>query len=95
MLTIKKMKKIILVLTTITCFAFYGNSQEVASAEKYGKTLNLGIGVGYYGYVGHSMPVVHADFEFDVAKNFTLIKTIITGEVILIILTEITTIIKQ
>lgn len=66
------MKKLILVLTTITCFAFYGNSQEIASAEKYGKTLNLGLGIGYYGYVGHSMPVVHADFEFDVARNFTL-----------------------
>ena len=40
--------------------------------EKYGKTLNLGLGIGYYGYVGHSIPVLHADYEFDVAKNFTL-----------------------
>lgn len=43
-----------------------------ATAQNYGKTLNLGVGVGYYGYVGHSMPVLHADYEFDVAKNFTL-----------------------
>ena len=32
-------------------------------AEKYGNTLNLGLGVGgftgRYGYVGHSMPVFH------------------------------------
>ena len=48
------------------------SAQETVSAEKYGKTLNAGIGIGYYGYIGHSTPVVHADFEFDVAKNFTL-----------------------
>lgn len=66
------MKKIILMLIAVTCLTNTSRSQEVASAEKYGKTLNMGIGVGYYGYVGHSMPVVHADFEFDVARNFTL-----------------------
>src|SRR5579872_6031814 len=47
-------------------------AKKATSGEKYGRTLNLGLGIGYYGYVGHSMPVVHADFEFDVAKNFTL-----------------------
>lgn len=47
-------------------------AQETASSEKFGKTLNLGVGLGYYGYVGHSMPVLHADVEFDVARNFTL-----------------------
>lgn len=44
--------------------------------SSYGKVLNLGIGVGgysgYYGYVGRSVPVFHVDYEFDVAKNFTL-----------------------
>ncbi len=48
------------------------SAQETTTAEKFGKTLNAGIGVGYYGYVGHSMPVLHANYEFDVAKNFTL-----------------------
>ncbi|MBC7861679.1 MAG: hypothetical protein IAF38_01820 [Bacteroidia bacterium] len=48
------------------------SAQEKASAEKYGKTLNAGVGIGYYGYIGHSIPVLHANFEFDVAKNFTL-----------------------
>lgn len=47
-------------------------AQTASSSENYGKTLNLGIGIGYYGYVGHSMPVLHADYEFPVAKNFTL-----------------------
>jgi hypothetical protein len=48
------------------------NIQSATSAEKYGKTLNVGIGLGYYGYMGGSSPVLHADFEFDLAKNFTL-----------------------
>jgi hypothetical protein len=47
-------------------------AQEAASGERFGKTLNLGLGLGYYGYVGHSMPVLHADYEFGVARNFTL-----------------------
>lgn len=48
------------------------SAQEADTPEKFGKTLNLGLGLGYYGYVGHAMPVVHADFEIDVARNFTL-----------------------
>jgi len=40
--------------------------------EQYGKTLNLGLGIGYYRYANHSMPVLHANYEFDVAKDFTL-----------------------
>jgi hypothetical protein len=46
--------------------------QEVTSPEKYGTTLNLGAGAAYYGYLGQALPIVHADFEFDVARNFTL-----------------------
>jgi hypothetical protein len=48
------------------------SAQKNRASEQYGNTLNLGVGLGYYGYVGHSMPVLHADYEFDVAKNFTL-----------------------
>jgi hypothetical protein len=44
----------------------------VPATEKYGNTLNMGLGVGYYGYVGYAMPVVHANYEFDVMKNLTL-----------------------
>ncbi len=61
----------LLFLLSFTSNKMYG--QETSSGgEKFGKTLNLGLGIGYYGYVGHSMPVVHADFEIDVAKNFTI-----------------------
>ncbi len=73
------MKKII--LTTIVLFvAFTFNSyaQNVHHnyPEKYGNTLNVGVGIGgyygYYGYIGRSLPVVNINYEFDVAKNFTL-----------------------
>lgn len=44
--------------------------------EKYGRTLNLGLGVGgysgYYGYAGRSLTVFHINYEIDVARNFTL-----------------------
>jgi hypothetical protein len=46
------------------------------SQEKYGNTFNIGLGVGgyagYYKYSGKSLPIIHFDYEFDVAKNFTL-----------------------
>jgi len=67
------MKKIILLSTAIlTLFVSSMNAQDKPAAEKYGKTLNLGAGIGYYGYVGHSLPVGMMNFEFDVARNFTL-----------------------
>src|SRR5688500_17295794 len=47
-------------------------AQENSSPEKFGNTLNTGIGIGYYGYVGHSMPVVSMNYEIDIARNFTL-----------------------
>lgn len=66
------MKKYFLTLLLLSCLTqFSGYAQD-----KYGKTLNLGIGIGgysgYYGYVGSATPVFHIDYEFDVAKNFTL-----------------------
>ena len=65
----------ILILTSLSCMMISLNditAQEAVSPEKFGNTLNAGIGVGYYGYIGTSMPVLHANYEFDIAKNFTL-----------------------
>ncbi len=45
---------------------------EKPAYEKYGKTLNLGAGIGYYGYIGNTVPVGTLNFEFDVARHFTL-----------------------
>jgi len=66
--------KIVLVCSLLLVLGNMVTAQENTKtiADKYGRTLNVGLGVGYYGYAGHSMPVLHADYEIDVAKNFTL-----------------------
>jgi hypothetical protein len=61
------LKKFFALVLLFALFQLSGSAQQ-----KYGKTLNFGIGIGYYGYVGHSMPVLHFNYEFDAAKNFTL-----------------------
>ncbi len=45
---------------------------ELKAQEKFGKTLNLGLGLGYYSYAGYYFPAVHLNYELDVARNFTL-----------------------
>lgn len=57
------MKKIILLMILTSLFA-----GGLKSQEKYGKTLNVGAGVGYYGYA----PALSINYEFDIFKNFTL-----------------------
>jgi hypothetical protein len=46
--------------------------QRNTGIEKYGNTLNVGLGIGYYGYIGHSLPVLHLNYEMDVINNLTL-----------------------
>ncbi len=64
-------KLIILIILFISILHFNANAQE-----KYGSTLNLGLGVGgysgYYKYAGRSLPVFHINYEFGMATNFTL-----------------------
>lgn len=66
------MKKFI--FATLMFSALIGGkvTAQESSGETFGNTLNLGVGIGYYGYVGRTLPVVHADYEFNVARNFTL-----------------------
>ncbi|HEY8403356.1 MAG TPA: hypothetical protein VIK71_01970 [Flavobacteriales bacterium] len=47
-------------------------SLGLQAQERYGKTANLGVGLGYYGYLGRSVPAFHFNYEFDVAPSFTL-----------------------
>ncbi|MDD2797285.1 MAG: hypothetical protein PHV20_01705 [Bacteroidales bacterium] len=63
----------------ICILAFYTSgvrAEKHASSDRYGHTLNVGIGIGgysgYYNYVGQSLPVLNANYEFTVANNFTL-----------------------
>jgi hypothetical protein len=62
-------------IAAVLCMTFFASdvsAQESNASESFGNTLNIGLGIGYYGYIGHTLPVVHADFEFNVARNFTL-----------------------
>ncbi len=69
-------KSIFILLFLITMLSISSFAQRNRNSEKYGKTLNLGVGVGgysgYYGYVGHTLPVFNINYEFDVASSFTL-----------------------
>jgi len=78
------MKKniLILMLFAFLCTSSSAITDSSTLAKKkmdlaqYGNTLNLGLGIGgyygYYGYIGRTLPVFHINYEFDVAKNFTL-----------------------
>lgn len=67
------MKKTTLILICfLTLFITGANAQRNTNSSAYGSTFNAGLGIGYYGYVGRSIPVIHLNYEFDVAKNFTL-----------------------
>jgi hypothetical protein len=66
------MKKIIFItLFFVSVFHLNGYAQE-----KFGGTLNLGLGLGgyagYYRYAGHTIPVFAINYEFNTAPNFTL-----------------------
>ncbi|MGV3503716.1 MAG: hypothetical protein ACO1O1_08400 [Adhaeribacter sp.] len=61
------MKKFITFMLLLTLAHFSSQAQST-----YGKTLNVGVGIGYYGYLNHSLPVLHFNYELDAAKNFTL-----------------------
>lgn len=67
MKAIYKITILILLLIQINAHA-----QEKISPEKFGKTLNIGAGIGYYGYIGETFPIGNINFEFDLFKNFTL-----------------------
>lgn len=74
------MKTRILTFTLLSLLMICGTNlsaqKRTTVGESHGSALNLGLGVGgyygYYNYVGRSLPVFHLNYEFDVARNFTL-----------------------
>lgn len=72
MYTFKKLINTMLLTLTSTLLLLLITCNTSSAQESYGKTLNAGLGIGYYGYIGNTLPVLHANYEFDVAKNFTL-----------------------
>ena len=61
-------------IALISALMVLGNSiyAQQVSNEKFGNTLNLGAGIGYYGYLGRALPVIGINYELDVVRNFTL-----------------------
>ena len=69
----KTMAVAALMATGISAFAQDNNApRKTPRAESFGNTLNLGLGVAYYGYLGGDAPIFFANYEFNVARNFTL-----------------------
>jgi hypothetical protein len=72
------MKKVIFTIAIVLFALSSGLSAQgrYQTSERFGGTLNLGLGIGgysgYYGYVGHTLPVFDVNYEFGVARNFTL-----------------------
>lgn len=69
--------------TTITiAFLFMMFSANLSAksnyqmSERHGGSLNLGLGIGgysgYYGNVGHTLPIMSANYELGIVQNFTL-----------------------
>ena len=45
---------------------------QAPAYENYGHTLNIGVGPGYFGYLGESVPFIFFNYEIQVVHNFTL-----------------------
>jgi hypothetical protein len=66
------MKRIfILLFGSLVLFQYQLLAQETPPQEKYGNTLNMGVGLDYYGY-GYASPALNVNYEFDLFRNFTL-----------------------
>ncbi|MBC7485581.1 MAG: hypothetical protein H7282_02370 [Cytophagaceae bacterium] len=69
------MKKLILFISLLILVAStksYAQNEKKVEQEKFGNTLNLGLGLGYYGYVPGAIPAFNINYEFDIARVFTL-----------------------
>jgi hypothetical protein len=69
------MKKIILLqmfVLTVLGHTLRAQSYNSAPREFFGTTINLGAGIGYYGYMGRPAPAIMLNVELDIARNITL-----------------------
>jgi hypothetical protein len=70
------LKKIFVLACVVSISTTIAAQKRMPNSSAYGKTLNVGIGLGgyagYYGYVGRTLPVININYEFDVANYFTL-----------------------
>jgi len=67
-----KTLKIVPILIMLVSLQWAHAQEKVEYRERYGNTLNAGLGMVYFDYVGQTVPAVHLNYEIDVAKSFTL-----------------------
>jgi len=71
-----KLKTMILLLLLVT--GRQAMAQDNATVQNkwqygnYGNNFNIGVGIGYYGYMDQYAPFLFANYEFKIARNFTL-----------------------
>ena len=68
-------KSILIFIIALAFFNFKGTAQSsynTAPREMFGPTINVGAGIGYYGYAGRPAPAVMVNVELDIARNITL-----------------------
>lgn len=70
------MNKSIITALFLFLISATGLLAQKGNSEDYGKTLNLGFGFIYPGYIGHPVPAFNVNYEFDIAKNVTLAPSI-------------------
>ncbi len=65
-----------IVCLVFICILFINNAGAQAKpvSEKYGHTINIGVGsgIGNYGYAFYKTPAVHIDYEIDIIPTLTL-----------------------
>jgi hypothetical protein len=69
------MKTILLLSAFCYCMMFshvYAQKKAEENQRSSRHNFNIGLGLGYYGYIGNSLPVVMINYEFDVAHNITV-----------------------
>jgi hypothetical protein len=66
----KQIKALVVMIALFALSVGTGNAQ-VKGNDKYGNTLNIGLGFTYLDYFG-SAPMIMLNYEFDVARNFTV-----------------------
>jgi len=68
----KKSLLIFIVALSLINISASAQSYNSAPREMFGPTINIGAGIGYYGYAGRPAPAVMANVELDIARNITL-----------------------
>ena len=79
----KKLKLLSISILMLLSFSSKAQDKENNYTEQYGHTLNIGVGIGgysgYYGYIGHELPVLHADYEFGKKTRMVFLDPIFGG----------------